>query len=1049
MKNLKRVLSLALSGIMLVGMMAVSAGAVNAEDFTDADEITHTEAVSISTALKIIDGKEDGSFDPNGFVTRSQMAKMITRAMFGGDDPVLGLPGTPTFTDIKGRWDETYIEYCANNTIINGRGDGTFDPEGNVTGTEAAKMLLTALGYKADIYGLVGPDWAITTNSIANQTKVALYGGLKGLDPSQPFTRDQVAQMIYNALNANTREMNPTMEITGKGDITYQYTDSGRTLLYDKYGAVRVEGVVKANEFTDNSDSMKGKTTIALSNVDELKEMLDATPNANPSLKVASGRDVFERAVIVYVKPANNNKKDLSKGVVISDVIYDVDTNVEFTTTDDKKMTDWPKDQGLKFELFGDNKDQYATFYANYADVTETLYEKDGDGKKDDPITAPSAYGEVAPGTGKTINTKNNRGTELTFIDNDGDGVINAVLKNTYAFGQVTKYNTKGDGSVTVRTTGGGTLAPSNEELANIVAYEDIAQDDYVMTTKVDDTYYITKCDTVNGDLEDYENLTKADEGTTEQFVNKTKSLTVDSSTHKVNQSTAAYTANGLKDIDNIAKDNVLTEEVTLYLDAFGYAVAGETNAASDFLFVANAAVNDGATGLSSATLTAFVYLEDGTSGSYVVDKYSKTGSSSTYVKNFSTADKTNVTDIVGKLFKYSMTSGGKLVLTAPDTAGDIDSIAADNSKEYVYTVTDGKQIDYDKELSKLTIATSTDVRYVTMDTPVFFVSLETDNAGASTGKIDKVRVYSEKTAPSMSYTSETAAGLFASNNFKGGVSYVTSKDSRRDLDAVVFVNTKAVASDWIFLIDYVKTVDDGRIYNAIVNGEVTQITANDKTVRAVPNAYGYAMDGDLYDLDDVVYSMADVGPVTLIDRKSVIIDDAGTGIEAKMTNSTITAYLDGKDTDIDVAVNEGDVVVLVQDSDGNAEGIFVIAEYDDTKADVVYTAAGVTYASNKYTVDYDNIASITGDGSTAADVAALKALFVTSGKASVKWLKDTPSATLTGASKTAWNAITAGDNLTAADVTNSKTVYLLVLPESEDVTSTNYSVYTVDISGS
>ena len=44
MNNLKRVLSLALSGIMLVGMMAMGASAA---DFTDAEKIQHTEAVNV------------------------------------------------------------------------------------------------------------------------------------------------------------------------------------------------------------------------------------------------------------------------------------------------------------------------------------------------------------------------------------------------------------------------------------------------------------------------------------------------------------------------------------------------------------------------------------------------------------------------------------------------------------------------------------------------------------------------------------------------------------------------------------------------------------------------------------------------------------------------------------------------------------------------------------------------------------------------------------------------------------------------------------------
>ena len=73
MRNLKRTLSLALASVMLVGMMSVGASAVNASDFTDADEIVNKDAVSTMTALGIINGKEDGSyFDPTGTVTRAR-----------------------------------------------------------------------------------------------------------------------------------------------------------------------------------------------------------------------------------------------------------------------------------------------------------------------------------------------------------------------------------------------------------------------------------------------------------------------------------------------------------------------------------------------------------------------------------------------------------------------------------------------------------------------------------------------------------------------------------------------------------------------------------------------------------------------------------------------------------------------------------------------------------------------------------------------------------------------------------------------------------------
>ena len=144
MKNLKRIFSLALAGTMLAGMLTVGASAA---DFTDADSIKNNEAVDTMVALNIINGKDDGSFAPEATVTRAEMAKMITVALNGGKDPVLGTSSTPKFTDIGGHWAQKYIEYCANLGIIAGQGDGTFAPDAPVTGGAAAKMLLVALGY--------------------------------------------------------------------------------------------------------------------------------------------------------------------------------------------------------------------------------------------------------------------------------------------------------------------------------------------------------------------------------------------------------------------------------------------------------------------------------------------------------------------------------------------------------------------------------------------------------------------------------------------------------------------------------------------------------------------------------------------------------------------------------------------------------------------------------------------------------------------------------------------------------------------------------------
>ena len=102
---------------------------------------------------------------------------------------------------------ESYIEYCAANGIIAGRGNNKFDPTGTVSATEAAKMLLGVLGYNAEKSGLVGNDWAINTNVLANQN--GLYKNLANLNANTLLTRDNAAQMIYNALDANMVERTP------------------------------------------------------------------------------------------------------------------------------------------------------------------------------------------------------------------------------------------------------------------------------------------------------------------------------------------------------------------------------------------------------------------------------------------------------------------------------------------------------------------------------------------------------------------------------------------------------------------------------------------------------------------------------------------------------------------------------------------------------------------------------------------------------------------------------------------------------------------------
>lgn len=201
MRNLKKVLSLVLCVAMMLSVMVMGAGAA----FTDQDKIVNEEAVDMISALGIVDGYEDDSFQPEKNIERGEAAKMIAVMLNGGKDAVQDT-SVSSFNDVLGSadaWANKYIEYGVSKGILAGVGGDRFAPASNVTGTQLAKMLLVSLGYDADKEGyLDDTSWAVNVNTDA--ASVGLYAGIESVDMNAALTRDNAAQMIWNALQAET-----------------------------------------------------------------------------------------------------------------------------------------------------------------------------------------------------------------------------------------------------------------------------------------------------------------------------------------------------------------------------------------------------------------------------------------------------------------------------------------------------------------------------------------------------------------------------------------------------------------------------------------------------------------------------------------------------------------------------------------------------------------------------------------------------------------------------------------------------------------------------
>ena len=210
--------------------------------FTDqADIKVDTDVVDTLVSLGVVDGFSDGSFQPNGTVTRAQMAKMIYVLRTGNSDASAYNDDKTSFTDIGSHWARGYIKYCQSLGIIAGKSNTKFDPNGNVTAQEAAKMLLVTLGYNAEKAGLTSSGWAAKTNALADEN-----GLLEDVNTS--FTaacpRQYAAQLIYNTIFAPTVVLRDG-EYTNMKMVTGANLDNYNPTVGEKYMGLKSDtGVI-------------------------------------------------------------------------------------------------------------------------------------------------------------------------------------------------------------------------------------------------------------------------------------------------------------------------------------------------------------------------------------------------------------------------------------------------------------------------------------------------------------------------------------------------------------------------------------------------------------------------------------------------------------------------------------------------------------------------------------------------------------------------------------------------------------------------------------
>ena len=367
MRNLKRALSLLLSSTMVLGMLVMGASAAGYKDVDASND--HQEAIEVLQAVGIMTGDQNGNFNPDGSITRNEMAVIMAHLLNLDYDYYRG---TNPFTDVP-EWAAPYVAACAAEGVVAGIGNGQFGGDQKVTAAQASLMIMKALGYFQNAEDF-GTDWQVAT--IRQASYIDLFDNINATAESA-LTRGQVAQLVLNGL------LSDMVDFTGDkgiqiGDVTVGY---------------RAEYTSKTSSAAKYNSLVGGKTDIAQQGqyYIQLGEEL-----YNGKLTMNADTDAFERPATTWT---------YNSDTIGTYVNYDLMVKEYTTAVSGKEL----------YNVVGKTAFDKYDFYS-YVDGEKSNLYKDIDKNNADNVS----------------NTANGALTQV-FVNNDAEEVIVTVVNTYLA----------------------------------------------------------------------------------------------------------------------------------------------------------------------------------------------------------------------------------------------------------------------------------------------------------------------------------------------------------------------------------------------------------------------------------------------------------------------------------------------------------------------------------------------------------------------------------------------------------------------------------------
>ena len=178
--------------------------------FTDVEKNWAYPGIQYCVTHGIMGGMGDGTFAPTGTTTRAQIVQILYNL-----EGTPAVSGTTPFTDLTANWYKPAILWAYQNNVVAGKSPTTFDPEGPVTREQIAVILTQYMFHvlkmnrtwtPADLSAF--PDGAQVSSwakeAMQDAVALGLINGTKApddkvyLDPQGSATRQQVATILMN-----------------------------------------------------------------------------------------------------------------------------------------------------------------------------------------------------------------------------------------------------------------------------------------------------------------------------------------------------------------------------------------------------------------------------------------------------------------------------------------------------------------------------------------------------------------------------------------------------------------------------------------------------------------------------------------------------------------------------------------------------------------------------------------------------------------------------------------------------------------------------------